>query len=99
MRKSVGSGSAKKEMQIYSRALKIEKIIGLIVSCYLLKNTDQFGFLVEEKLYILVFFLLDISDEAKKKKQKNLYENFVRERDRGERGLVEDKNAKPRQGA
>lgn len=40
----------------------------------------------------------DISDEAKKKKQKNLYENFVRERDRGERGLVEDKNAKPRQG-
>ena len=89
-------------MQIHSRALKFEKIIGLIVSCYLLKNTDQFGFLVEEKLYgtyLLVFFLLDISDEAKKKKQKNLYENFVRERDRGERGLVEDKNAKPRQGA
>ena len=99
MRKTVGSGSAKKEMQIHSRALKFEKIIGLIVSCYLLKNTDQFGCLVEEKLYILVFFLLDISDEAKKKKQKNLYENFVRERDRGERGLVEDKNAKPRQGA
>jgi hypothetical protein len=46
-----------------------------------------------------IYFLSEISDEAKKKKQKNLYENFVRERDRGERGLVEDQNNKPRQGA
>ena len=40
----------------------------------------------------------DISDEAKKTKQKNLYENFVKERDREERGRAnEDKNA-PKQG-
>jgi len=41
----------------------------------------------------------DISDEAKKTKQKNLYENFVKERDREERGraAAEDKNT-PKQG-
>jgi hypothetical protein len=50
-------------------------------------------------LHILVKLFLEISDEAKKKKQKNLYENFVRERDRGERGLVEDQSSKPRQGS
>jgi len=40
----------------------------------------------------------EISDEAKKTKQKNLYENFVKERDREERGLAESKDNKPRQG-
>lgn len=39
----------------------------------------------------------EISDEQKKTKQKNLYDNFVKERDREERGLAEEKN-KPRQG-
>lgn len=39
----------------------------------------------------------EISDEAKKTKQKNLYETFVKERDIEERGLTDEKN-KPRQG-
>ena len=33
----------------------------------------------------------EIPEAMQKTKQKNLYENFVKERDREERGLVEDK--------
>merc|ERR1712112_141711 len=40
----------------------------------------------------------EIPEAMQKTKQKNLYENFVKERDREERGLVEDKQAKPRIG-
>ena len=40
----------------------------------------------------------EITDEQKKSKQKNLYENFVKERDREERGLAEEKGGKLRQG-
>jgi len=40
----------------------------------------------------------EVPEHVQKAKQKNLYENFVRERDREERGLAEDKTNKPRQG-
>lgn len=40
----------------------------------------------------------EIPEHVQKQKQKNLYENFVRERDREERGLAEVKDNKPRQG-
>jgi len=40
----------------------------------------------------------EIPEDAQKAKQKNLYENFVRERDREERGLAEVKDNKPRVG-
>lgn len=40
----------------------------------------------------------EIPEAMQKTKQKNLYDNFVKERDREERGLVEDKQSKPRVG-
>lgn len=40
----------------------------------------------------------EVPEAVQKTKQKNLYENFVKERDREERGLAEDKQNKPRVG-
>jgi len=40
----------------------------------------------------------EIPESAQKVKQKNLYENFVRERDKEERGLADAKDNKPRVG-
>jgi len=40
----------------------------------------------------------EVPEHVQKQKQKNLYENFVRERDREERGLAEENSNKPRQG-
>jgi len=40
----------------------------------------------------------EVPEHVQKQKQKNLYENFVRERDREERGLAEENANKPRQG-
>ena len=40
----------------------------------------------------------DIPEALQKTKQKNLYDSFVKERDREERGLNEDNQSKPRVG-